>query len=173
MEIRRPQGGVFSHNFQFFLRGILSVMAKVYDPLGLTSPIMLEAKHLYRIICENYLPWDAHLGKELEFIWHQWLRKLPDEIAFPRSITNLQLSLTEIKLHGFGDASKKRCSAAIYCVVRQGEHTSQSLLASKSRIAKKELTIPRLELVAAHMVTNLVENVRRALEGYNITGTFA
>ena len=158
---------------EYTKRGILSAMAKVYDPLGLASPIMLEAKHLYRIICEKHLPWDAHLEKELEFIWHQWLRKLPDEITFPRSITNLQLPLTEIKLHGFGDASKKGCSAAIYCVVRQGEHTSQGLLASKSRIAKKELTIPRLELVAAHMVTNLVENVRRALEGYNITDTFA
>ena len=156
-----------------YTRGFLSAMAKVYDPLGLTSPIMLEAKHLYVIICEKHLPWDAHPEKELEFIWHQWLRKLSDEFTFPRSITNLQLPLTEIKLHGFGNASKKGCSAAIYCVVRQGEHTSQGLLASKSRIAKKELTIPRLELVAAHMVTNLVENVRRALEGYNITGTFA
>jgi hypothetical protein len=40
-------------------------MAKVYDPLGLVSPVMLEAKHLYRIVCEKNLPWDAYLEKEI------------------------------------------------------------------------------------------------------------
>ena len=158
---------------EYTKRGILRAMAKVYDPLGLVSPVMLEAKHLYRIVCEKNLPWDAHLEKEMEFIWHQWLKKLPDEITVPRSIVSLQLPLTEVKLHGFGDASRKGCCAAIYGVVKQGECTSQGLLASKSRIAKKELTIPRLELVGAHMVANLLQNVRTALEGYNITGTFA
>ena len=43
------------------------------------------------------------------------------------------------------------------------------MIAAKSRLAKKNLTIPRLELVAAHMAANLVDNVRTALEGYPIT----
>ena len=33
-------------------------MAKIYDPLGLASPIMLDGKHPIRIICEKHLPWD-------------------------------------------------------------------------------------------------------------------
>ena len=45
---------------------------------------------------------------------------------------------------------------------------SKGLIAAKSRLAKKNLTIPRLELVSAHMAANLVENVRVALEGYPI-----
>ena len=44
---------------------------------------------------------------------------------------------------------------------------------SKSRIARKDLTVPRLELVAAHMVANLLENFQEALDGYPITGTYA
>ena len=98
---------------EYTKRGILRAMAKVYDPLGLVSPVMLEAKHLYRIVCEKNLPWDAHLEKEMEFTWHQWQKKLPDEITVPRSIVSLQLPLTELKLHGFGDASRKGCCAAI------------------------------------------------------------
>jgi hypothetical protein len=34
--------------------------------------------------------------------------------------------------------------------------TTQQLVAVKSRLAKKGLTIPRLELVEAHMATNLL-----------------
>lgn len=124
-------------------------MAMIYDPLGLASPIRLDGKHPIRNICEKHLQWDAHVENELEFIWHQWLRKLPDKITFPRSITNRQLRLI----------AKKGCSEAVNGVVRQGEHTSQGLLASKSRMGKNELITPRVELVAVHMVTNLVENV--------------
>ena len=42
---------------------------------------------------------------------------------------------------------------------------SRGLLAAKSRLAKKGLTIPRLELVSAHMAANLAENVKNAPEG--------
>ena len=34
------------------------------------------------------------------------------------------------------------------------------------------LGIPRLELIAGHMVTNLIDNVGRALTGYNIFGAY-
>ena len=32
-------------------RGILTNLAKVYDPLGIVSPVMLEGKLLYRNTC--------------------------------------------------------------------------------------------------------------------------
>ena len=39
-------------------------------------------------------------------------------------------------------------------------------MTAKARLVKKELTIPRLELVSAHMATNLVVNVRNALKEF-------
>ena len=42
-------------------REILSEIAKVYDPLGITSPVMLVAKLLYRDICDGKISWDAQL----------------------------------------------------------------------------------------------------------------
>ena len=59
----------------------------------------------------------------------------------------------------------KGCSAAVYAVVHQREKTTQGLVTSKSRIAKPNVSIPRLELIAGHMVANLTDNVRRALAG--------
>ena len=56
-------------------------------------------------------------------------------------------------------------SAAVYTVVYQASGVNQGLLAAKSRLVKKGLTIPRLDLVSAHIAANLAENVKNTLEG--------
>ena len=58
--------------------------------------------------------------------------------------------------------------AVVYAVVHQPSVTIQGLVVSKSRFCKKNLTIPRLELVSAHMASNLIENVKAALKRCNI-----
>ena len=57
----------------------------------------------------------------------------------------------------------------VYAVVKQSMDTTQQLVAVKSCLAKKGLTIPHLELVAAHVATNLTMNVRNALNIVSIT----
>ena len=145
-------------------------MAKVFDPIGLVSPIMLNAIHLYRETCETKHTWNGPLQKEIKLQWIRWLKYLPSEITIPRSITCVHEKVTGITLHGFGDASKKGCSTAIYAVVQQTEKVTQGLLASKSRIAKKDTSIPILELVSAHMTASLLANICTLLDGYAITG---
>ena len=54
-------------------------------------------------------------------------------------------------------------SAAVYTVVYQASGVNQGLLAAKSRLVKKGLTIPRLDLVSAHIAANLAENVKNTL----------
>ena len=44
----------------------------------------------------------------------------------------------------------------------------QSLLAAKACLVKKGLTMPKLELISAHMAANLLDNVRSAFEGNNL-----
>ena len=51
-------------------RGILANLAKVYDPLGLVSPVMLDGKRIYRETCNQKITWDAPLP---EVITRQWL----------------------------------------------------------------------------------------------------
>ena len=114
--------------------------------------------------------WDGPRQKEIELQWIRWLKSLPSEITIPRSITYVHEKATGITSHGFGDANKKGCSTAIYAVVQQTEKVTQGLLASKSRIAKKDTGIPRLELVSAHMTANLLAKLLTPLDGYAITG---
>ena len=42
-------------------RTILSKLAKVCDPLGLVSPIILEGKLIFRDVCKTKVPWDADI----------------------------------------------------------------------------------------------------------------
>ena len=71
-----------------------------------------------------------------------------------------------IDLHAFADMSGNGVATTDYATVFQETGTSQELLTAKARIAKKGLTIPRLELVAGHMAANVVDNVKRVLQGY-------
>ena len=75
-------------------------------------------------------------------------------------------------MHSFGDASAKGVAAVVYAVVHQPSGTTQGLVAAKARLAKQGLTIPRLELVFAHIVTNLVDNVRQSLVGFPVQNTY-
>ena len=62
----------------------------------------------------------------------------------------------------------RRESATVFAVVQQPSGSNQGLLTAKSRLSKKGLTIPRLELVSGHMAANLVHNVKKALEGFPV-----
>ena len=87
----------------------------------------------------------------------------------PRSLPAYKQPIQYIQLHGFGDASDDGVGATAFAVASQESGVTQRLVAAKARLAKKGLTIPRLELVAAHMVTNLLTNVKDALNGFPVT----
>ena len=146
-------------------RGILRKLAKIYDPLGLVSPLTLEGKLVYRAACESKAPWDAKLDDKLSQRWENWERITPKNKSIPRAIVDYREPVDELELHAFGDASTQGVGAAVYSIVRQQSGVTQRLVAGKGRLAKQGLTIPRLELVSAHMATNLVTNVSNALQG--------
>ena len=146
-------------------RGVLGKIARVYDPLGLVSPMTLSGKLLYRKACESKVAWDAQLPGELASKWIKWESQLPSNISVPRVLPKHRERISNIELHCFGDASGRGISVAVYAVVSQPSGDSVVLVAAKSRLAKQGVTIPRLELVSGHMATNLIVNVKESLEG--------
>ena len=90
-------------------------------------------------------------------------------MTVPRSIARFREPINSIELHSFGDASGKGVCAAVYTVVKQESGTTKGLVTAKSRLAKQNLTIPRLELVVGHMAVNLGVNVRNAIEAASPT----
>ena len=150
-------------------RGVLSRLAKIYDPLGLASPTTLQGKLFYREICETNLAWDAVLPEPLKRRWDSWCANLPEWVTVPRTLAPCRQRVSKVTLHAFGDASIHGVAAAVYAVVQQKEGTTQGLVCAKARLAKRNLTIPRLELVSGHMAVNLATNARSALNTHAVS----
>ena len=70
-------------------RGILGKVARVYDPLGLVSPMTLGGKLLYRDACNLRVAWDAHLPEEITHPWMRWESGLPERVTTPRAMIPL------------------------------------------------------------------------------------
>ena len=58
-------------------RGLLATLAKIYDPLGLVSPVTLQGKLIYRDICHSNVSWDADLPQKLQQRWNKFVNSLP------------------------------------------------------------------------------------------------
>ena len=145
-------------------RGILQKSASHYDPLGLVSPILLGGKSIYREMCELGTRWDQELPEAMLKTWNKWNNNLPEKIVIPRVFRLQHEKIEAIDFHVFSNASVIGAAVALYAVIYQSSGTSQGLVAAKSRLSKKSLTILRLELVAMHMAANLCKNIKDSLE---------
>ena len=59
-------------------REVLAKVAKVYDPLGLVSPVTLQGKQIYREACDCKAAWDAPIPENPRLRWLKWEHSLPD-----------------------------------------------------------------------------------------------
>ena len=136
------------------------------------SPTTLTGKTIYREACDIGIAWDKQLQSNLVTKWNRWEQSLPNNVKTPRSLARFQEKIDAIDLHAFGDASVKGVSTAVYAVVHQPSGTTKGLVAAKSPLSKKGLTIPRLELVSGHMSTNLLHNVKEASQDLPVRNSY-
>ena len=67
-------------------------------------------------------------------------------------------------MHGFCDSSLNAYSAMVYLKVLTKEKCFVRLLSAKSKVAPhKTLTVPRVELLVCHLLSKLVDSVKRAI----------
>ncbi|GBM08692.1 hypothetical protein AVEN_52769-1 [Araneus ventricosus] len=140
-------------------RSVLSTTSRIFDPLGLISPVVTKVKLVVQELWRLRLDWNDSLPIQLESHWKRFVTFLStiNTLNIPRYIL-LDYAL-KIELHGFADASEKAYGAAIYvrCHSNLGE-ISTNLLCSKSRIAPlKSVIIPRLQLCAAVLLAKLAQ----------------
>ena len=115
-------------------RGLLATLAKIYDPLGLVSPITLQGKLIYRDVCDLKASWDADLPQKYQQRWNKYVDSLPQSVSALRPIVPFQQAVEPIELHAFGDASVEGVGAVVYSVVRQESGVTTSLVAAVSTI---------------------------------------
>ena len=145
-------------------RIILSYVHGIFDILGIISPITIIGKVIFSKLCLKKLRWDENIPDDIAKEWETYIGKLASAktVTFPRFILSDNPKCIEI--HGFCDASLTAVCAAVYLVTRGKSGNKQFLLVSKNRVAPKETSVPRLELIGALMLSKLLTHVKTNLK---------
>lgn len=150
----------FEFKDSFTKREILSVICQIFDPLGLLGPVIVSGKLIMQELWKLKIGWDEVVPEKLFKQWKRFQYELPvlNDLKIPRISIISCYDYIKIEIHGFCDASERAYGAAIYCrcVLANGTIIS-NLLCSKSRVAPlKTISLPRLELCGAVLLTKLV-----------------
>lgn len=152
-------------------RKVLSVIARLFDPIGALGPMLLWAKCFMQRLWSDQLDWDDPLPAHLLCEWQQFLSELP-------SIFNLTLSrhidLTcyqDVQLLGFADASVKGYAATVYLrIVHKSGNISVHFISCKNKVAPlksvtsdESLSIPRLELCGVLLLAQTLHHIHQVL----------
>ena len=122
----------------------------MFDPLGFLLPVTMLVRVFLQKLWRLKYDWDCIISKPLQVEWDIIVKKLDQvcRLATPRWIAKGN----GFSLHVFSDASRDIYGCCAYMVSDAGS----DLLMAKARVAPiKELTIPKLELTAALIVTRV------------------
>ncbi|XP_059350990.1 uncharacterized protein LOC132087916 [Daphnia carinata] len=141
-------------------RKLFSLALKVFDPMGLISPVTVVAKIIMQEVWIDKTGWDEPVSASIMPHWETFIKSFSE-------LTNTKLGrwtgeIRSPRLHLFCDASDDAYSVAPY--LETGEETK--LLCSKTRIApnpKKSVSTPRLELLSNLLAVRLGEYIERSL----------
>ncbi|UYV70791.1 hypothetical protein LAZ67_8000627 [Cordylochernes scorpioides] len=147
-------------------RQLLSDISRIYDPLGWLSPVIISFKILFQTLWKQDLDWDDPLSESLCSHWRRVKMDLAmlNHIKIPRYISCKGL-IHSLELHGFCDASESAYSSVVYMKSRfKSGQVQVTLIAAKTKVAPlKATSIPRLELCAALLLSNLYDSICSSL----------
>ena len=151
-------------------RTVLSLIARLFDPLGFITPYTMTAKIIFQEIWRVGLEWDDPLPTKLQNAFQAWTHSMPhlknfvvNRCYFPEVWDEIS---GQVSLHAFCDASERGYGCVVYLRAPGSDgspHTCR-LVISRAKIAPiKRISLPRLELMGALLGARLLEFVRSAL----------
>ncbi|XP_053618244.1 uncharacterized protein LOC128679812 [Plodia interpunctella] len=148
-------------------RSILAEIHYIFDPLGWLAPALLPAKLLLQRLWLERVTWDEALSPEIQGKWLEIRHSLENlqRIEIKRWIHTTNENLPDVSVHGFCDASMKAYGAVAYLRVKTEEGQIQTeLIAARTRVAPlKPLSLPRLELCGAVLLSKLLKHISEAM----------
>ena len=140
-------------------REVVRATSSLFDPLGFLSPVHIRGKIFIQKLWKSNLDWDEPLTTELVNEWTQIQQDLAlsKDIVMQRSYFHNSTHDIPYELHVFADASSQAYGTSIY--LKCGPETS--FVMAKSRVKPlKNITLPRLELLAAVVAAKLTSFVK-------------
>ncbi|XP_055838851.1 uncharacterized protein LOC129906891 [Episyrphus balteatus] len=139
-------------------RDVLSAISRLYDPAGWLAPVVVTAKIIMQQIWKDGTGWKQNLKPLTHQKWKSFISDFSEieKITIPRWVDYSPWK--KMELHGFSDASEKAYAATIYVRVRHDSSLVTShLLWAKSKVAPvNTLSLPRLELQAAYLLSRMI-----------------
>lgn len=136
----------------------------MFDVLGWFSPAVIKVKILYQRLWEQKVDWDDPVPINIQSVWERWRSELPQltKKMIPRCYYPNGVAIVSMELHGFSDASEEAYAAVVYLrMIDSQDNIHTSLVTSKTRVSPiKKLTIPRLELCGALLLSRLLNHVK-------------
>ena len=138
-------------------RQILQRISRFFDPLGLQSPVLIQAKVFMQTLWKLEVGWDDPLPDEITKQWSLVSQDITEASLQTYSRFLGPLSSGSVELHVFCDASQLAYAAVAYLRVLDQLQPVANIIFSKSRVAPvKQVSIPRLELLAAVLGAKVV-----------------
>ena len=148
-------------------RELLSVIAGVYDPIGMLGPVVLKGRQLLQEMMRGKGGWDENLSDKMQQSVQKWMNELfaSQTAVIPRNVLGtVNDGETSYELHVFSDASESGHGVGAYLRKVCNGQVKCSLVLGKSRVNPlKSVSIPRLELVAATLGTSVGVRIRKML----------
>lgn len=144
-------------------RELLSQIAMLYDPVGFLAPVIMKARILMENAWKESVEWDDKMSENKIDEWQKIKTELPlvQSVAVPRWIGSGPNA--KIQLNGFCDASNDAYCATIYVRSVNNDMINVEFFVAKTRVApkKNKLTIPKLELCGALLLTRVLKWQRK------------
>ncbi|XP_075157708.1 uncharacterized protein LOC142230974 [Haematobia irritans] len=141
-------------------REVLSVIARLFDPLGWLSPVVINAKILMQMMWLDDIGWDDPIKPLTLLKWKAFVSNYReiDQVRIDRWLN--YSPECRIEYHGFCDSSELAYAAVLYVRVEVGDMTHSKLLVAKTKVAPiKKMSVPRLELCGALLLAKLADLV--------------
>ena len=149
-------------------RSVLKLSVKLFDPLGLLSPFVVNMKIWFQKLCVDKVNWDDRLEETMLAKWNHHFNEFSSlaKLNIPRCYFVREKKPVCHQLHGFSDASDQAIAVVVYLrTVYEAGDVDVRLIASKTMVAPpKKQSIPRLELMGDHILSKLVDTVFNALK---------
>jgi hypothetical protein len=147
----------------FTRRTLTGLVASVFDPLGLVTPITAGFKLDLHELCGLKLDWDDPVPEELLSKWVSNMEQIQElkTVVFRRTVIPDDAENCKVELLTLTDASQNLGIVAIFGrVKRKGGQFSCQLLMGRSKLLSG-LTIPKAEMKAAVAGATSASVVRR------------
>ena len=91
----------------------LPVTERIFDPVGLVSPLVIRLKLLFRSLCTDNVNWDDPIEGDALTKWKALISEFSC-LRVPRCYIKPTLKPISIELHGFSDVSAQTYGAMVY-----------------------------------------------------------